>query len=144
MLPVCSSQVESLSAAHFHLFTHMVWRQTAPNEKSVCSPAHVKARFFAFFLRDMTSRLFARQTFRLPSHQPPERRGHLSSTSTFALRIQDSQPIHQIQPRHNSHASKGYQKRGVQERGEGAYQDSSGELDSNPALQSVAYVALIY
>jgi hypothetical protein len=92
----------------------------------------------------INSYFFARQTFQFPPQPTSERREHLSSTSTFALRIQDSQPIHQIQPRHNSHASKGYQKRGVQERGEGAYQDSSGELDSNPALQSVAYVALIY
>ena len=36
-----------------------------------------------------------RQTFQFPHPPTSERREHLSSTSTFALRIQDSQPNHQ-------------------------------------------------
>jgi hypothetical protein len=51
-------------------------------------------------LHDMTSRLFARQTFQLPLIPTPERPKHLSSTSTLPLlfAIQDSQ----LQSNHQS------------------------------------------
>jgi hypothetical protein len=93
-------------------------------------------------LHDMTSRLFARQTFQLPLIPTPERPKHLSSTSTlpllFAYKTLNFNPIinQKHQPRHYSHASKGYQ-----EEGGGANQDSPGELHPNRAF---AYVALTY
>lgn len=78
--------------------------------------AHVKARFACMTRRP------ARSTFQLPHKPSPESREHLSSSLTFLFAYTTSNP------KRHSHASEGYQ-----ERGQRAYQDSTGK--SNPPLR---------